>query len=91
MRDIETIIRQVDTLRPVSQVANKIMSIAKDPNSSMSELSDVILYDQALTANLLKMCNSAYFGLPKKVESVHQAIVYLGVNHVIDLVLIMKH
>ena len=88
MKDIETILKQIDQLKPVSHVANKIMSIAEDPKSSMSDLSEVITYDQALTANLLRICNSAYFGLPREIESVHQAIVYLGVDQVVDLVLL---
>ena len=87
MSDIEPIIKEIDKLRPVPKVANKVMSIARDPQSSMSQLSEVITYDQALTANLLRMCNSAYFGLPSKIDSVHQAIVYLGMDQLIDLVL----
>jgi putative nucleotidyltransferase with HDIG domain len=64
------------------------MSIAEDPKSSMSDLSKIIVYDTAVTANLLKVVNSAYFGLPEKVDSVHQAIVYLGMSQVVDLVLL---
>jgi putative nucleotidyltransferase with HDIG domain len=64
------------------------MSVAQDPESSMSDLSQVIVYDTALTAVLLKVANSAYFGLPEKVNSVHQAIVFMGMRQVIDLVLL---
>jgi len=64
------------------------MSIAEDPKSSVSDLSKVIIYDTAVTANLLKVVNSAYFGLPEKVDSVHQAIVYMGMAQVVDLVLL---
>lgn len=88
MNDIRSIINQIDNLKPIPQIANKIMSIVEDPNSSMSDLSEIIIYDQALTANILRICNSAYFSLPVKVESVHQAIVYLGMDQVVDLVLI---
>ena len=87
MSDIKTIIKAIDKLEPIPQVANKVMSIAEDPNSSISDLSEVIVYDQVLTANLLKTCNSAYFGLAKKVESVHQAIVYMGMDQVVNLAL----
>jgi putative nucleotidyltransferase with HDIG domain len=63
------------------------MAIAENPESSMSELSKIIVYDTAVTANLLKAVNSAYFGLPDQVNSVHQAIVYMGMEQVVDLVL----
>ncbi|MBW2054451.1 MAG: HDOD domain-containing protein, partial [Deltaproteobacteria bacterium] len=88
MNNIESIIKKIDGLKPIPQVASKVMSIAEDPESSMSDLSEVIIYDTAVTANLLKMVNSAYFGLPEKFDSVHQAIVYLGMSQVVDLVLL---
>ena len=87
MKDIKAIIQKIDNLKPMPQVAQKVMSIAQDKNSSMSDLSQIIIYDQALTANLLRICNSALFGVPKEVESVQQAIVYLGMDQVVDLVL----
>ena len=88
MSNINSIIKKIDRLTPIPQVVSKVMSIAEDPKSSMYDLSKVIIYDTAVTANLLKVVNSAYFGLPGKVDSVHQAIVYLGMAQVVDLVLL---
>ncbi|MEW6667452.1 MAG: HDOD domain-containing protein [Thermodesulfobacteriota bacterium] len=88
MRDVEKIIRDINHLKPMPQVANKVMAIARNPKSSMNQLAEVITYDHVLTANLLKTCNSSYFGLPRKVDSVQQAIAYLGMNQVVDLVLL---
>ena len=88
MSDIKSIIKKIDGLKPIPQIASKVMSIAEDPESSMNDLSNVIIYDTAVTANLLKLVNSAYFGLSEKFDSVHQAIVYLGMAQVVDLVLL---
>lgn len=88
MLDITSIIKKIDTLKPIPQVAHKVMSIVEDPESSLPDLSKVIVYDSAVTANLLKVANSAYFGRPGKFDSVQQAIVYLGMDHVVDLVLL---
>ena len=88
MNDIDAIIKKADKLRPIPQVANKVMLIVQDPDSSIKDLSEVILYDQAVTANLLKICNSAYFGLRREIDSLHQAIVFLGMDQVADLVLL---
>ena len=88
MSNINSIIKKIDRLTPIPQVASKVMSIVEDPKSSMYDLSKVIIFDTAVTANLLKVVNSAYFGLPGKVDSVHQAIVYLGMAQVVDLVLL---
>lgn len=86
MKNVEHIIEGINHLKPVPQVANKVMLIAQDPKSSMSKLAEIITYDQVLTANLLKTCNSSYFSLPQKVDSVQQAIVYMGIDQVVDLV-----
>ncbi len=88
MKSIKSIAKKIGRLKPVPQVSHKILEIVEDPESSMSDLSDVITYDAAVTANLLKVSNSAYFGLPGKFESAHQAIVYLGMDQVVDLVLL---
>ena len=87
MRGIESIIKKIDQLKPVPQIAHKVMSIAENPESSMSDLSKIIIYDTAVTTNVLKAANSAYFGLPDQVNSVHQAIVYMGMEQVVDLIL----
>jgi putative nucleotidyltransferase with HDIG domain len=86
MRDIQKVLEGIQRLKPMPQVANKVMLLAQDPNSSMAQIADIITYDQVLTANLLKSCNSSYFGLPKKVDSVNQAIVYMGIDQVVDIV-----
>ncbi len=85
-RDIGAIIAEIDSLKPFPRVAHKVMEAAGNPESSMSEITALIQYDPALTANLLKACNSAYFGLSKKVDSLHQAVVYLGMDKVVNLV-----
>ncbi len=88
MSAIQAIIKKIDDLKPIPQVANKVMSIVENPKSSLADLSEVITYDAAVTANLLKVANSAYFGRPGKFDSIHQAIVFLGMNQVVDLVLL---
>jgi putative nucleotidyltransferase with HDIG domain len=64
------------------------MGLAADPNGAMDEISDLIIMDPSLTANLLKVSNSAYFGLSRKIESVRDAMSLLGLDHVVDLVLV---
>ncbi len=88
MLDIKPIMKKIDSLKPIPQVAHKIMSIVENPESSLPDLAKVIGYDAAVTANLLKVANSAYYGRPGKFDSVHQAIVFLGMDHVVDMVLL---
>jgi len=87
MTSIDAIVKQIKQLEPLPQVTNRVMELVQDSRSSMNDLAKIVGFDQALTANILKVCNSAYFGLNKQVESVQQAIVYLGMDQVVDLVL----
>lgn len=83
--ELADIIEKIDSLKPVSITGNRIMEIVSDPNSSLSEIVDVVKYDQGMTANLLRICNSSYFGLKKQIVSVKQAVAYLGQDKVANL------
>ena len=88
MGKIERIIEEINELKPVSEIGNRVIEITSNPNSSLAELLDVIKYDQGMTANLLRICNSAYFGLKNKIVSIKQAVAYLGLNKVASLVVL---
>ena len=88
MTAIETLVQEISELKPMPKIANQIIAMAQDPDASMAAVADLILYEPSLTANILKMCNSAYFGLPRKIESVQDAISLLGLSKVVDMVLL---
>jgi len=87
MTDLKDIVEQIDQLEPVPPIATQILALTEDPDSSLKEISDLIRNDMALTANLLKICNSAFFSLPRQVESVRDAIALLGLDQIVELVL----
>ena len=87
MINLNEIVEQIDLLAPIPAIASQIMTKSEDPGSSLSEIADLIANDPALTANLLKICNSAYFGLPRKVESVKDAVTLVGLDQIVELVL----
>jgi len=87
MVELDKIIKKIDRLRPVSSISSKIIEITSNPDSSMSELVDIITYDQAITANLLRICNSTYFGLTREITSIRHAVTYLGISKIVSLVL----
>ena len=81
------IVSKIRTLPSISGVAPKILSLLDDPNSSAEQVQEILRLDPGLTANILKLTNSAYFGLPNKVGSVKQAVVLLGWRRLIKIVL----
>ncbi len=87
MKHIRNIVQDIAKLKPMPQVAHKILAIQQDPDSGMDDLTRVVSHDAMTTANLLKAANSVYFSRGKPVDSVQQAVVFLGMDEVVDLVL----
>mgnify|MGYP001819451106 FL=1 len=87
MTSLDGILEQIDLLAPIPAIASQIMTKSDDPDISLAEIADLIANDPALTANLLKICNSAYFSLPRKVESVKDAVAWVGLDQIVELVL----
>lgn len=72
------IISDVRSFPSMSGTAVKVLKLVDDPESTASKIEELLRYDPAITANILKLTNSAYFGLPARIGSVRQAIVLLG-------------
>jgi HD-like signal output (HDOD) protein len=68
-------------------MTHKILSLAADADSSIAEMIELVQHDPAVTANLLRICNSARTGLSVKIDSVQQAVAILGMQQVFELVL----
>jgi putative nucleotidyltransferase with HDIG domain len=64
----------------------KMLKMLQDPETSIDAIEDVLRHDPGLTGNVLKLANSAYFGIPSKVSSVRQAVLLLGLRKLIQLV-----
>lgn len=71
-------IRNADELPSLPTVAVEVIRLTRDENGSIDELLRIIESDPALTAKLLRVVNSAYFGMPRKVTSLRQAMGLLG-------------
>jgi len=83
----EDIISRIDAFPNIPSAAAKILSLLDDPDTSAEQIGEILRYDPGLTANLLKLTNSSYFGLPSKVGSVNQALVLLGWKKLAQLIL----
>jgi len=72
------IIRSIKDLPPMPQVVIKIQQLISDLNSDTTKLAGIIESDQAIAAKVLKMANSAFYGMSGKISSIHQASLLLG-------------
>ena len=84
--NIETIISKIDQLAPIPQVATKITTMTQDPECGLSDISKVIMYDATITANILKIVNSAAYGLNRKIESIQEAVTLLGLKELVQMI-----
>jgi putative nucleotidyltransferase with HDIG domain len=83
------IMTQVKSFPGMPATAARLMPLLQNPDSSASKIEEILKYDPGLTANILKLTNSAYFGLPSRVSSVRQAIMLLGWKRLLQLVMTM--
>ena len=73
--EIDTAIQQV---RPIPQIALKIIRMIQDDKYSMDEIREEVRQDQVISAKTINLCNSAQFALKSRVDSIDHALVLLG-------------
>ena len=74
---LDEIVAEIADLRPLPRVATKILAL-DEGHFSAHELAIIIASDQALTAKLLRLANSAYYGFARRIMTVRDAVVLLG-------------
>ena len=86
-RDLKDISKKIGRLPTLPGIAMKILQAMSRDIPNIREISEIISLDAPLSAKVLKMVNSPFYGLSNKITSVHQAMVYLGLNRVKNLAL----
>jgi len=75
---LDELIAEVAELQPLPAVATKILQLGEAHQFSAHELATIIASDQVLTARLLRLANSAYYGSSRRIGTVRDAVVLLG-------------
>lgn len=83
---LEKMLASTEALPPCPRVLVRIAEVASDPASGARDLGRVIATDEALTSRLIKLVNSAYYGLRGTISTVTQAVVILGYREIKNLV-----
>ena len=83
----QEILKRVETLPPMPHMALKLLQAAQDPDTNLAQVAAWIEQDPAMTANLLRACNSPVYGLRTQVTSVRQATSLLGLRKVVQIAL----
>jgi putative nucleotidyltransferase with HDIG domain len=83
----ELILKRVREIPSLPEVVNKIIQLLGQPHTSAAEISKLISYDPGLTSRVLRMVNSASYGIQMQITAIQHAIMILGFNTVRGLVL----
>ena len=86
-RKICRIALEIEAFPGMPTTAAKLLPLLEDSDSTAAEIESILKYDPGLTANILKLTNSAYFGIPTRISSVRQAIVLLGWKRLLQVVM----
>jgi len=81
------ILRRIEDLPPLPAAATRLCQLAEDLDADIDEVAEVVASDQALTMRILRIANSAFYGLSREVTTVSRAIVILGFRAVGSLAL----
>jgi HD-like signal output (HDOD) protein len=83
----EDILNKIEELPTLPSIVYELSQVINDPMSSTQDVEKIMANDQALTAKVLKLVNSAYYAIPGGVSNLGRAIAYIGFDTVHQLVL----
>ncbi len=84
---VEELIQDCDDLPTLPDVYLQVKAVIDDPKASMVDLARALSVDPGMTARVLKLVNSPFYGLSGKIETVSRAASILGMQPIHDLVL----
>ncbi len=76
----EDLLQMLDKIPEFSVTVSKVIKLSGDPNVAPKKIIHAISLDPELTARVLKLINSSYFGVTSKIASLQRAVVMLGMN-----------
>lgn len=82
---LQELVSRIENVPTLPQVVGRIMAATQDPKTSAEDVNKIILADQALTAKILKLVNSAFYGFPRKIGTITEAVVILGFGTIRNL------
>lgn len=87
MNSVEELVEHCSSLMSLPKVYLEVKKVIDHPASTMADLSAAISIDPGMTAIVLKLVNSAFYGMPRKVGTISRAVGILGMQPLHDLVL----
>lgn len=83
---LEELLAKAKALPSIPRVVSDVMSELNKEEPDSRRIGDMVATDPGLTARMLKLANSAFFGLSREIVSVQEAVIVLGFNHTRTLI-----
>lgn len=80
MTNVEKILDKIDYIPPFPLTVSRVLYMMRDPEVKPEAIAEAVKFDQALTTNVLRYCNSSYFGLRRTISNLKEAIIYIGLS-----------
>jgi HD-like signal output (HDOD) protein len=86
MPSASELVQSCTTVFTLPEIYFRVRDVVDDPNSTMDDLADVLKLDPAISARLLRIVNSPFYGFPKQIDTVSRAVHIVGMQAIKDLV-----
>ncbi len=90
MIDLEKLVVRIREFPTLPTIYTTLLDVMANPRSTASDIACVISKDQAASSKILKVANSSIFGLQNRINTITQAVVYIGFNEVKNIVIAMS-
>ena len=84
--NLDDYIDDAQRLMPAPVILSQLPPLLSQPNIDTRRVVDLISYDQSLTGNVLRVCNSAYFAPDPPIDNLQYAVITMGFRLVYDIV-----
>ncbi len=85
--ELQKAMSRVTEISSLPEITTRIVQVVEDPKSTAQDMHEIVRNDPALAAKILKVVNSAFYGLPSQIANLDRAIVMLGLSAVKNIAL----
>lgn len=84
---MESIVEAVNDLLSLPHIVTRVIELSEDPDSTAADINNVLNQDQGMTAQVLRLANSAFYGFPRRIGTVAEATILLGFKTIRSIVM----
>lgn len=85
--ELQRALSRLTEIGSLPEITTRIVQVVEDPKSTAQDMHEIVKNDPALATKILKVVNSAFYGLPSQISSLDRAIVMLGLSAVKNIAL----